>query len=109
MDTNRETFYIKKEDCRDIGWAYEIDGRTYAGNLMIENLGKPILVKGYQIVEGYQRVECGKAIVGHCKWTVYYTKTNIKIGCKSATSEEWTEFFKEKKTFETDIDSLAYN
>ena len=119
--SDKKTYYINKEDCRDIGWAYEIDGRTWDGNLVIENLGKLLIVEGDQRVEGdqivkgdqrvkgYQIVEGGKAIVGHCRWIVYYTKNKIKIGCKEKTANEWIEFFDKKETFETDVNSLAYN
>lgn len=54
-------------------------------------------------------MEGGKSITGHCKWTVIYTKTLIKIGCKEKTAGEWQRFFDNKETFETDINSLAYN
>lgn len=57
-------YYIKKEDCRDIGWAYEIDSQTYDGNLIVENLGKCLVVKGDQIVEGYQIVKGDQIVEG---------------------------------------------
>ncbi len=49
-----KTYYIKKEDCKDIGWAYEIEGKEYDGNLIID-VDKTILIKGYQRVEGLKK------------------------------------------------------
>ena len=151
-----KTYYIRTEDCLDIGWAYEIDGGNYDGDLIID-VDKPIFIKGdqrvkgnqrvkgsqivegdqrvngyqrvksYQIVKGDQRVEGeqrvegsqivngyqivkgGKAILGHCKWGVYYTKKSIKIGCKTKLITEWEEWFKGDDVFETPRDSLAFN
>lgn len=50
-----------------------------------------------------------KAIVGHCKWSVYYKKGIIRIGCKKKTVEEWDLFFASSEILETARDSLAFN
>ena len=116
-----KTFYIKKEDCEDIGWAYQIQGRTYNGNLIVEKLGKPLIVKGdqiiegYQIIKGYQRIKGdqiikgGKALVGQCKWALFYAKETLKIGCETKSYDEWEAWFSGSETFETPRDSLAFN
>ena len=108
-----KTYHITREDCRDIGWAYEIDGAEYDGNLIID-VDKIIVIKGNQRVEGYQIVKGdqiveGKAIVGHCKWVVfYYGNGNVKIGCKTKAVKEWEDWFLSSSEYETPRNSLAF-
>ena len=126
-----KTYYIKKEDCKDIGWAYEIEGKEYDGNLVIDVV-KTIVIKGDQVVKGNQVVKgdqvvrgnqvvegdqvvrgnqdvSKKCITGTCKHNVYFSKKLIKIGCKEKKTSEWVEWFNGKEEYETKRDSLAFN
>ena len=107
MNKEKKTFYIRKKDCKNLGWAYEIEGKIYDGNLIID-VDKIIVVKGYQRVEGYQVVK-GKTILGMCKWRVTYYKTKITIGCETKTTQNWIEWFKSDAEYETSRNSLAFN
>jgi len=46
--------------------------------------------------------------IGQCYWCVYYSKTHIKIGCKTKTVEDWKDWFNGDEEYEHKRDSEQF-
>ncbi|ROI02912.1 hypothetical protein EGI16_12125, partial [Chryseobacterium sp. G0240] len=74
------------------------------------SVGGSLYLKGTQITTLPDNLK-SKAIVklqNEGKWTVYVENKEIKIGCEKHGVTFWKDFFKKKKSFETDPNSKDY-